>query len=115
MKQGKTVMLLLLRNKGAGFGHPGSRINERTWKSDGGGPKEAGTFLRREPKSPTLASCLHPRGPPTLRRDTLFCTTTLHGGSCLSTARPETLPCLSTPRRSSGGTVPLRYTLYENS
>lgn len=96
-------MLLQLRNKGAGFGHPGSQIKERTWKSDRGGPEEAATFLRREPERPKLASCLHPRGPPTLQRDVPFCATALRGGSRPSTARLETLPCPSTPRRSAGG------------
>lgn len=90
-------MLLQLRNKG----HPGSQINERTWKSAGGGPKEAVTFLRREPESPELASCLHPRGPPTPQRDAPFCTAALCGSSCLSAK------CCTAPRGAAlGGLYP---------
>lgn len=61
MKQEKTVRLLQFRKKRAAFGHPGSWINKRTWKTDGGGPREATTSLRREHKTPEFASCLHPK------------------------------------------------------
>jgi len=75
-------MLPQLRNKGAEFGHPGSQTKERTWKSDGGVPKEAITSLGREPESRELASCLRPRGLPTPQQDTPLCTTTLSAERC---------------------------------